>query len=117
MRMKRTMRSSSSTTRTRRRSNSSGISLPHKADDLLFLGAFNDLDQRQPVDRPDHLDDIPFQVVQVLAVPLARVADNQDGVCRLRQLVDLAHHGHIAGKMEHNCIWHRSLPPGTHWAL
>src|SRR5512143_1108474 len=110
MRMKRTMRSSSSTTRMRRRSNSSGMSLPHKTDDLLFFGALDDLDQRQPLDRPDHLDDIAFQVVEVLAVSLAGVAHHQDGVCGLGQLVNLAHHRHVAGQMQDNRVSHDRNP-------
>src|SRR5512140_455533 len=106
MRMKRTILSSSSTTRMRRRSNSSGISLPHKADDLLFLGALNHLDQREPLDGPDDLDDIALEIVKVLPIALARVAHDQNGVCGLGQLVDLAYDGHVSGKMKYDCICH-----------
>src|SRR5512146_3177898 len=96
MRMKRTMRSSSSTTRMRRRSNSSGMSLPHETYDLLFFGALDDLDQSQPVDGPDDFDHIAFQVVQILAISLPGIADHQDGVRGLWQLFDLAHYRHVA---------------------
>src|SRR5512138_685649 len=90
MRMKRTIRSSSSTTRMRRRSNSSGMLLPHKADQVFFFFALQDFDQGDLVDRPDHLDDIVFEVMNVLAVAQARVRDRQERIGRLRQLVHLA---------------------------
>src|SRR5512133_4039421 len=110
MRMNRTIRSSSSTTRMRRRSNSSGISLPHKADDLFFLRALDDLDQGQSLERPDHLDHIALQVMQVLAIALAGVAHDQDGIRRLGQFLDLANDRYVAREVQDNGICHDVIP-------
>src|SRR5690242_6281125 len=80
MRMKRIMRSSSSTTRMRRRSKLSGMLFPHEADDLLFFRTFKDLDQGDFRHRPDYLDHVMFKVMEFLAVAQARVGNGDDRV-------------------------------------
>src|SRR5689334_104960 len=84
MRIKRTMRSSSSTTRMRRRSKSSGMLFPHKADQVFFLGALQNFDQGDLPHGPDHLDYILLKIVNILAITQAGITDNDNGVGKLR---------------------------------
>src|SRR3990170_2369427 len=106
MRMKRTMRSSSSTTRIRLRSKDSGMSFPHETDDLLLIPALEDFDQAQPLDRPYDLDHIGFKVMQILAVPLARIIDDEYGIGGFGQFVNLSGDRGIIWNMDDYCISH-----------
>src|SRR5688572_17588820 len=89
MRIKRTMRSSSSTTRIRRRSKDSDILFPHETDDLFLFRTFQDLDKLHLGQDPDHFGNIVFKIVQVLAIALPRVHDDNNIIGWLWQFFDL----------------------------
>src|SRR4030095_5406872 len=102
MRMKRTMRSSSSTTRMRRRSNSSGILFPHKADQVFFLFTFKNFNQGYLVHRPDHFDHIMLKVVNILAIPQTWIADNDERIGELGKFIDLTNDGWFTRNMQNH---------------
>src|SRR5262245_12018754 len=109
MRMNRTMRSSSSTTRMRRRSRGSAMSLPDEADDLLFFGAVEHFDQRNARKRPNHLGDVVLEIMQVLAVALTRIHHCDDVISRLGEFFQFAGDGKLAGHVQNNGIGHSRL--------
>src|SRR5215510_12475603 len=100
MRMKRTMRSSSSTTRMRRRSNSSGISFPHKANQVLFLFTFKNFNQGYLVQGPDHFDHIMLKVMNILTITQAWIADNDERIVELGEFLDLTDDGRFTRNMQ-----------------
>src|SRR5262245_42073056 len=110
MRMKRTMRSSSSTTKTRRRSNSSGMLFPHKTNQVFFCFVLKNFNQSYLDQGPEHFDDILFKKVNILAITQTWITDNDNIVTGFGQFFNLTNNGWLPVYMQNYGVCHACLP-------